>query len=65
MAKHGDGRLARWQAMLREQVGNGAIGCALLPQFLDDILRWKQVLELLRTTRREFIDCFANGGWIK
>ena len=65
MAEHGDCGLARWQTVLREQIGNGAIRCALLPQFRDDILRRKQVLELLRTARREFIDRLANVGWIK
>jgi len=65
MTKHGDGRLARRQTMLCEQVGNGPIRCALLPQLNDDILRRKQVLELLRTPWREFIDRFANCSWIK
>lgn len=65
MAEYGDGRLARRQTMLREQIGNGPIRRALLPQLNDDILRRKQVLELLRTARREFIDRFTNCGWIK
>ncbi len=65
MAEYGDGRLARRQAMLREQIGNAPIRCALLPQLNDDILRRKQVLELLRTARREFINRFADCGWIK
>lgn len=65
MAEHGDCRLARWQTVLREQIGNRPIRRTLLPQFRDNIFRRKQVLELLRTTRREFIDRFANGGWIK
>ena len=65
MAEHGDGRLARRQTMLREQIGNGPIRRALLPQLNDDILRRKQVLELLRTARREFINRFAECGWIK
>jgi hypothetical protein len=65
MAENCDGRLARGQTMLREQVGNGPIRCALLPQLNDDILRGKQVLELLWTAWREFIDRFANCGWIK
>ena len=65
MTKHGDGRLAGWQAMLREQVGDGPIRCALVSQFRDDFLRWKQILELLRTAWREFFDRFANCGWIK
>ena len=44
MAERGDGRLARRQAMLREQFGNGAIRRPPLPQFRDDIARREQVL---------------------
>ena len=65
MTEHRDGRLAGRQAMLREEIGDGAIRRALLPQLHDDILRRKQVLELLRTARREFFDRFADGGWVK
>ena len=34
MTEHRDGRLARRQAMLSEEIGDGAIRRALLPQFL-------------------------------
>lgn len=65
MAELCDGCLARRQAMLREQVGDGAIRCAFLTQLDDDFLRREQVLELLRPARREFLDRFADCGWIK
>ena len=65
MTKHRDGCLAGRQAMLREQVGDGAIRRALVPQFRDDILCREQILELLRTARREFFDRFADCGWVK
>lgn len=65
MTKHGDGRLARWQAMLREEIGNGTIRRALLPQLFDDIFCWKQILEFLRTARREFFNRLADCGWVK
>jgi hypothetical protein len=65
MTEYSDCRLARRQTVLCEQIGNRRIRRALLPQFRDDILRRKQVLELLRTARREFINRFANCGWIK
>ena len=51
--------------MLREEIGNGAIRRALLPQFDDYILCGEQVLEFLRTARREFFDRFADCGWVK
>ena len=38
MTEHCDGRFACCQAMLREEVGNRAVRCALLPQFRDDAL---------------------------
>ena len=65
MAECGDGRFARRKTMLREQVGNRAIRGALLAQLDDDILRGNQVLELLRTERREFRDRLTDCGWIK
>jgi len=37
MTKHGDGRLAGGQKVLREQIGDGAIRRALLPQLNDDL----------------------------
>lgn len=51
--------------MLCEEIGDGAIRRALLPQLHDDILRRKQVLELLRTARGELFDRFADCGWVK
>jgi hypothetical protein len=65
MTKHGNGRLADWQTMLREQVSDGAIRRAPLSQFRDDILRREQILELLWTAGRKFFDRLANCGWIK
>ena len=65
MTEHGDGGFACWQAMLREQIGNGAIRRALVPQFRDDIIRREQILELLRTARCEFFDRLADCGWVK
>ena len=65
MTEHRDGCLARRQAMLREQLGDGAIRRVLLPQFSNDILRRHQVLELLWTPRRKFINRFADCGWVK
>ena len=65
MTEHGDGGFACRQAMLREQIGDGAIRRTLLPQFDNDIFRREQILELLRTARREFFDRFADGGWVK
>ena len=51
--------------MLREKIGDGAIRRALLAQLDDDILRREQILELLRTAWREFLDRFADCDWIK
>ena len=65
MTEHGDGRLAGWQAMLREQVGDGTIRRALLPQLRDDLLCREQILEFLRTARREFLDRLSDCGWVK
>lgn len=65
MTKYGDGGLAGRQAVLREQVGDGTIRRAFLSQFRDDILCREQILELLRTARREFFDRLANCGWVK
>lgn len=65
MAERGDGRLARWQAMLREQFGNGAIRRPPLPQFSDDILGREQVLEFLWTERRKFRNRLTDCGWVK
>ena len=65
MAERSDGRLARRQAMLREQFRNGAIRRPPLPQFGDDLLRRKQVLELLWTERRKFRDRLSDCGWVK
>lgn len=65
MTKNGNGRLADWQTMLREQVSDGAIRRAPLSQFRDDIPRREQILELLWTAGRKFFDRLAKGGWIK
>jgi hypothetical protein len=65
MTEHGDGGFACRQATLREEIGNGAIRCALLSQLRDDILGREQILELLRTARREFLDRLADCGWVK
>jgi hypothetical protein len=65
MTKYGDGRFARRQAVLREQLGNRAIRGALLPKFGDDFLGRDQVLELFGTARRKLRDRLTNGGWIK
>ncbi len=54
MANGGHGRLASRQAVLREQVRNGAIRRALLSQLRDDILHREQVLEFSRTAGSEF-----------
>jgi hypothetical protein len=47
VAEQGDGCLASRQAMARQKFGNGAIRCALLPQFNDDILCGEQFLKFL------------------
>ena len=65
MAERRDGRLARRQAMLREQFGNGAIRRPPLSQFRDDIFCREQVLELLWTERRKFRDRLPDCCWIK
>lgn len=65
MAELCDGRLARRQAMQREQIGDGAIRRALLAQLDDHILGREQILELLWPARREFLDRLADCGWIK
>lgn len=65
MAERGDGCLARRQAMLSEQFGNGAIRRPPLSQFSDDILRREQVLKLLWTERRKVRDRLADCGWVK
>jgi hypothetical protein len=65
MTEYGDGGLAGWQAMLREQVGDGTIRRAFLSQLRDDILCREQILELLRTARSKLFDRFADCGWIK
>ena len=65
MTEQGDGGFACRQAMLREQIGNGAIRRALLSQLRDDILGREQILELLRTARCEFLDRLADCGWVK
>ena len=51
--------------MLREQVGDGTIRASFLAQFGDDILCREQILKLLRTARREFLDRLAKYGWVK
>src|SRR5207244_314703 len=56
---------ARGEAVLREQLRDGPIGCPLLSQLGDDILRGKQVLEFLRTTGSKFFDRLADCGGIK
>lgn len=65
MAEHGDGRLARRQTVLSQQVGDGAIRPAFLPQLNDDFFRRDQILELLWPARRKFSNCLADFGWIK
>ena len=51
--------------MLREKIGNGAIRRALMSQLGADIFCREQILEFLRTARREFFDCLADCGWVK
>ena len=58
-------RFACRQTMLCEEVGDGTIRRAFAAQLRDDILCREQVLEFLRTARREFFDCLADCGWIK
>jgi hypothetical protein len=65
MAEAGNGRLASRQAMFREQLGNRAVGRALLPQFGNDLLGRKQILELARPARCKVGDRLADCGWIK
>ena len=65
VAKYRNGRLARRQAMLREQFGNGSAGGAFLPQFDNNILWRKQILEFLRTAGSKFRDRLADCGWVK
>ena len=65
MTEYSDGGLAGRQAMLREQVGYGTIRRAFLAQLGNDTLCREQILELLRTARREFLDRLANCGWVK
>ena len=65
MTEYGHGGFACWQAMLRKEIGNGAIRRALLSQLRDDILGREQILELLRTARSEFFDRLADCGWVK
>lgn len=65
MTKHGDGRLAGGQEMLRQQIGDGAIRGTFLPQFNDDIFGRDQILKFLRAKRRKFGNRFANGTGIK
>ncbi len=60
-----DSRFARRQTMLRKEVCDGAIRRAFLTQLDDDFLRREQILELLRTAWREFLDRLADCGWIK
>ena len=60
-----NGRLARWQAMLREQFSDGTERSPSLPQLDDDIPGRQQVLELLLVTRRKFRHRFADIVWIK
>jgi len=62
MTEHGDGGFAYRQAMLRAEIGNGAIRHTPLSQFRDDIRRREQILELLWTARREFLDRLADCG---
>ena len=65
MTEQSDGRFARRQAMLREQLGDGPVGRPFLPQLGDHILRREQVLEFLWTAGRKFRDRLADCGWIK
>lgn len=60
-----NGRLAGWQAMLREQFSDGTERSPSLPQLDDDIFGRQQVLELLLVTRRKFRHRFADIVWIK
>jgi hypothetical protein len=65
MTKHGNGRLADWETMLREQVSDGAVRRPSLSQFRDDIFCREQILELLWTAGRKFFDRLANCGGVK
>ena len=60
-----NGRLAGWQAVLREQFSDGTKRSPSLPQLDDDIFGRQQVLELLLVTRRKFRHRFADIVWIK
>jgi len=60
-----NGRLAGWQAMLREQFGDGTERSPSLPQLDNDIPGRQQVLELLLVTWRKFRHRFADIVWIK
>jgi hypothetical protein len=65
MAERRDGRFARRQAMLREELGDGAIRCELLAQLRDNLFRREQILEFLWTWWREFFDRLADCDWVK
>ena len=65
VAKYRNASLARRQAMLREQFGNGSVGGAFLPQFDNNLLCRKQILEFLRTAGGKFRDRLADCGWVK
>ena len=60
-----NGRLARWQTVLREQFSDGAERSPSLPQLDDDFPGRQQVFELLLVTRRKFRYRFADIIWIK
>jgi len=65
MTEHRDGRLARRQAMLGQEIGDGTIRSTLMSQLRDDILCREQILEFLWTARCEFFDRLADCGWVK
>lgn len=65
MTEHRDGCLARRQAMLGQEIGDGTIRSTLVPQLCDDFLCREQILEFLRTARCEFFDRLSDCGWVK
>jgi hypothetical protein len=51
--------------MLGQEIGDGTIRSTLMSQLRDDFLCREQILEFLRTARREFFDRLADCGWVK
>ena len=65
VTKQCDGCFAGRQAVPRQQVGDGTIRGAFLPQLDYDIFCREQFVEFLRPARREFLDCLADFAGIK